>query len=223
MKSPAAPRPALSEPIHRSSTATRGGLIGGVVVALAFLLGVSAPGAAAPPGLIIDTGVQAPPGGALLLTSQQPAARFTLTERVEIGAIEIYMDITTGGAAAYRILPDDSAESTPSPHVGSFETGHLHEQSFVAEAGEGWQYLDGLSWVLEPGTYWIAVRADGDGFLGSLHPPEAGRNLDAHSWFVESNGDWHSVPNDDLMAVRIYTSPKLFEDGFESGDTTEWQ
>lgn len=170
--------------------------------------------------LLVDTGSTAPPGGFLLLESQQIAGIFTLSEPTLITSAGTYLDSDEQGSIAVRLLADDEEEQTPSPRQNSYTTGHLFETTIEVTADfEGWLVLDDLNWILEPGNYWLAIRADTESYVGRLDPPVD--PLEAYASFVEVNGLW--FPTNSTLSVRVYGElGPIFVDGFESGDLSAW-
>lgn len=108
---------------------------------------------------IIDTGtLNTAPGN--VTASQFRAGQFTLAATTMVTGFERYMTpVTVGGpwTAQFRIFSD--ANGLPGNPIAGLDTQFQFpgRASDTAPLTSGWYGVDGLEWLLGPGTYWMVT------------------------------------------------------------------
>ena len=136
-------------------------------------------------------------GGASLNAYQWLAAEFSITDSYTLTGIEGWMNEYNqkGGLLDIALYADGGAIPLLSNQL-------YHQAVNVSQTtAPGWYGLDGLSWDLDPGSYWVAFEVHSSGFSGSM-PTPAGDPLAAYAFASGSPMAYHSA-NYLGLAIRI--------------------
>jgi hypothetical protein len=140
-------------------------------------VGLLVASATANAGYLVDTGTPAIDVG--LSGGPVRAAQFTVTEPVTISSVEHWVTMQIAADMRMSIRANSSCTNDngafPCPQ-GLFTdpAGDLYSGTFSAtQGGPDWIGLNGLDWVLTPGTYWL-IRAPVAAQSGILASPFSG-------------------------------------------------
>ena len=150
----------------------------------------------APADMIIDTGQ--PPNvmsGYSLDVDQWLAGEFTLTQAYTITDVQGWMFEGTSGYVTVAIYGDGGDV----PDTGS----KLYSDSFVTDITEysnAWVGVQGVSWDLDPGTYWVAFEVHNTGtYYGMPYPAPSPLGNHASTYL----GEWRNDSSVNF-GVKIY-------------------
>ncbi len=149
------PNPGQQSRWGRLNAALRNGLFLALSIASAFHLGQ------ARAAYVVDTGVPDGTTSWTLISWQYFAGKFTIGSTQNINSIESYFSNQFGqsGNVTFEILAD----------AGLDPSAVLFSQQAQVTAGEAmdWHGAFGLSFLLQPGTYWVAAVPD-SAILGQM-------------------------------------------------------
>ena len=124
---------------------------------------------------ILNTGPGPNTGGGYTLTNYSPSvpflaqflgAEFTLSQSTLLTDVEAWVWTSTPDLLSFAIYGDGG--EIPNASDERFRG------SLVPSTGTHWTGLHGLTWHLDPGTYWVAVEAPtGSSYFGATPPPAA--------------------------------------------------
>lgn len=161
--------------------------------------------ALAEPTYVVDTGPGADTGGRTLSSSQYLAGQFTLDAGTEIEALEgwiIYPTIV-GDLPVFAVLYGD-ADGVPDVD------DEIYSQLFSVPASgipfvAGWHGVDGLSLLLDGGTYWLSFEVPTATAGSGAMPPTPLQELDLYA--IESGAGWIADETSNL-GIRIRGTPE---------------
>lgn len=119
----------------------------------------------ADPITLVDTGPGPAQGGYGLLTTQWLAVEFNVVQPLVITGVQGWMSVARAGLTEFALFSDG----------GEIPGAELYRTAQRLQAGAAqWQGASGLSWAVQPGTYWLGFEVPGpDGIVATMPFPSA--------------------------------------------------
>lgn len=164
---------------------------------------------------IVDTGT--PPysnGGIALTANQSLAGQFTITETYIVESVEGWfggnVDFTIT-AAIYSNTGDGSGSGGSGFGDGGWPKESLYSTTFMHDAPSAgvnaWDGAYGVSWTLDPGTYWLVFDI-ADGVTDTTYMPgDAPSPLAKYAYSYPSTSGWTETGSAAKLGMRISAVP----------------
>ena len=154
---------------------------------------------------IVDTGAGDATGGGIALDSSQwVAGQISITNAQTVTSVEGWFGEGTEGTITAAIYTDNGSGV---PVSELFSSQFILNNPSTVPTVHAWDGAFGLSWLLNPGTYWVAfeVRAGDTG--SGLMPDNVPSPLDDYAFRNTSGTDWQSLSSNESLGFRVSRVP----------------
>ncbi len=135
------------------------------------------------------------------------AGEFTIDQGYNLTEIKGWMDGISGSQLTAAIYADDATGT----YAGEVPGTELYSETFSAGLNLDWYGPEGLSWSLDPGTYWVSFevhQGDGDDFWGIMPNWQTVPNpLENEAYWYNLNGSWVGYDGYINMGLKIEGNP----------------